>query len=83
MKVQIISNDNGSGTITTFDVYKCYNPQQNLFEHKPCCKIEEDEFFELCKNPDLAIKQAQEGKYIFDVPLNQLLEKAIKVYPRY
>ena len=83
MKVQIISDDNGSGTITSLMVYKCYNPQQNLFEHKPCCKIEEDEFFELCKNPELAIKQAQEGKYIFDVPLKKLLEASIKNYPTY
>jgi len=81
MKVEICSNDNGSGMITTLNVFKCYNPQQNLFETKPFCKIEEDDFFELLSEKEF--EKAEQGKTVFNVSLSKIEEKAEVIYPKY
>lgn len=78
MLVEVISNDNGSGMISTLSVYKCYNSQQKLFETKRYCTIEEDDFFELLSESEQ--KKFESGKYQFNVPLNKLEEKAIKLH---
>ena len=77
MLVEIINNDNGSGMITTLSVYKCYNTQQKLFETKRYCTIEEDDFLELLNEREQ--KKLLTGKIHFNVPLNKLEEKAIKL----
>ncbi len=77
MLVEVISNDNGSGMISTLSVYKCYNTQQKLFETKRYCIIEEDDFLELLSENEE--KKYESGKYQFNIPLNKLEEKVIKL----
>ena len=72
MLIEICSTDNGSGMSTKLKAYKCYNPQQKLFESTPCCTIEEDDFCSLLT--DKQVEQFINGKYIFNIKLNDLLE---------
>jgi len=80
MLVEILSNDNGSGCNTTLNVHKCYNRKFKLFEQKPLCKIEQDDFFDLLPDPEKAFDKAVEGKIHFDVNINDLIDKAKTVY---
>jgi hypothetical protein len=78
MLVEIHSLDNGSGVNTKLDVYLSYNPQRKLFEQRPFCMIEEDDFFDLLAEKEF--EKAQNGKIHFNVAKTQLFEKANKVY---
>lgn len=78
MLVEIHSNDSGCGMISTLSVYKCYNTQQKLFENRRYCTIEEDDFLDLLSESEQ--KKFESGKYQFNVPLNKLEEKAIKLH---
>jgi hypothetical protein len=63
---------------TMLSVYKCYNTKQKLFEFRPFCKIEEDDFFDLLTENEFL--KAQNGKIQFNVSINKLIEKAKKIY---
>jgi len=78
MLVEIISLDNGSGLNTKLDVYLSYNPQRKLFENRPFCCIEEDDFFDIL--PDKEVDKAIEGKTQFNVNKAQLFDKAKRIY---
>ncbi len=81
MLIEICSNDNGSGTNSTLDVYKCYNPAQKLFEFKPFCKIDEDDFFNLLSEKE--VEKANNGKIHFNISIEKLSDKAKLIYPKY
>lgn len=78
MLVEISSLDNGSGMNTNLDVYLCYNPQQKLFDVKPFCRIDENDFCEMLT--DKQIEKMSTGTIHFNVPKNKLSELANKVY---
>lgn len=78
MLIEICSNDNGSGTNSTLDIYKCYNPAQKLFEQRPFCKIDEDDFYDLLTEKD--VDNALNGKIHFNLSLNKLKEVSKKIY---
>lgn len=74
MKVQIYSNDNGSGCNSTLTVYKHHF--RDIYEREPLCVIEEDSFFDLL--PDKQYLLAQNGKINFNVNQAELLNVSIK-----
>jgi hypothetical protein len=78
MKVEICSLDNGSGMTSKLRVYKHHF--RDIFNTQPYCDIEEDNFIECCKNPDLAVAQMEKGKTIFDVSLHKLDDLCIKLF---
>lgn len=78
MLVEINSLDNGSGSNSNLDVYLSYNQQQRLFELRPFCRIDEDDFFDLLTESQII--QAQNGKTHFNVSKSNLIDKANIVY---
>lgn len=84
MKVQILSNDNGSCTNTLLTVNGDYNPQNKVF-YRSICTIEEDDFIDCFDEDkrDKVFEQMQKGKIIFDVNKNTLLDKAKKIFSNY
>jgi len=74
MKVQINSLDNGSGTNSNLEVCADYNPQNKVF-NKPFCIIDEDDFIECFPEykKDSIFKQMQEGKTVFEVSKDNLI----------
>ena len=78
MKVEICSLDNGSGTNSKLRVYKHHF--QHIFDSRPFCDIEEDDFIECCPNPDKAIQQMDKGKTIFNVSASKLEELSKRIY---
>ncbi len=81
MKVQINSNDNGSGMITTLIVLSNYNPQNKQF-YKIYGTIEEDDFIGCFpeNKQDKVIEQMQSGKIIFEVKESILNDKCKKLF---
>lgn len=82
MLVQIYSNDNGSGMNTMLSIYRSTNDKLKLFEQRPVCSIEEDDFFELFANPEKEFEKAQNGKIHFRVSFAKLIENCKKIYHR-
>jgi hypothetical protein len=78
MLIEINSLDNGSGVNSNLAVYLSYNSQQKLFELRPYCRIDENDFAEL-----LAEKQIEKmlnGKIHFNISKSKLAEKANLIY---
>jgi hypothetical protein len=81
MLIEIISKDNGSGMNSNLDVYLAYNEKQKLFEQKPFCCIDEDDFTELLT--DREADKYLHGKYQFNLSKAKITEKAKTIYSRY
>lgn len=79
MLVEITNLDNGSGTNTNLDVYLSYNEQQKLFEQRPYCRIDEDDFCELLTDSQIN-KFWTSGAIHYRVSKKALSEKANKIY---
>ena len=80
MLVQIVSLDNGSGTNSNLQVYKCYNTKQKLTDNRPYCLIDESDFFDLFKEPEKEFDKACNGKDFFNIKLQELDLKCKKIY---
>lgn len=80
MLVKIDPLDDGSGVDTRLRIYKVYNTRQKLTEGWPYCLIEQDDFFDLFRNPEKEFEKACEGKEYFNVTLNELDVKCKKIY---
>lgn len=80
MLVEIQSTDNGSGCNTLLKVYKAYNEKMKLFEQRPFCSIEQDDFFEIFDNPEKQFDLATLGKIHFRVPISKVIEKSKNIY---
>ena len=81
MKVQIYSLDDGSGLNTTLRVFKHHF--RDMFESRPYCDIDTDDFIECCNNPDKAVERIEKSEIVFNVNATLLNEKAIKIFPNY
>ena len=82
MKVQISSNDNGSGMSSLLTISADYNPQNKVFNNSMFCIIDEDDFIGCFAEDkqDKVIEQMQEGKIIFDVNKNSLIDNCKKLF---
>lgn len=78
MLVQINNLDNGSGVNTNLDVYLSYNESRKLFELKPYCRIDEDDFAQILT--ERQVRNFNEGIIHFRVNKTELQEKANKIY---
>ena len=75
MKVQVNSLDNGSGMNSNYEIWADYNPQNKVF-NKAFCIIDESAFlgcFDENKT-DKIFEQLQNGKIVFDVSKDKLIE---------
>lgn len=81
MKVEILSNDNGSGMCELLTVMGDYNPQNKVF-NKMLCTIYVDAFLNCFSNDkwEKISDQMSNGKTIFDVSKAELMDRCKKWY---
>jgi hypothetical protein len=78
MLVEINSLDNGSGVNSNLDVYLSYNDKQKLFELRPYCRIDENDFSELLSEGQF--NKFMGGEFHFNLSKKALADKANKIY---
>lgn len=78
MLVEICNLDNGSGVNSNLDVYLSYNDTRKLFELRPYCRIDENDFAEILTNKQ--IENMQNGQIHFRINKAKLEKNANKVY---
>jgi len=81
MKIEILSNDDGSGLNSDFTVLSDYNPQNKIF-NKLFGIIDIDDFVECFpeNKQEKIINEIENGKIIFDVSKNNLIDKCSKLF---